>query len=109
MVSSSSGNSCHFCGKREDELAALLAGPPPLFICNECIALAGDIIAEEFDEEAPLALTVPAWEPTRDELRELERIRSELKQDEALIVEADGTIRRVQVTERGARTARTGR
>ena len=47
MPSSSSRNSCYFCGKREDEVAALVAGPPPLFICNECVALASDIIAEE--------------------------------------------------------------
>ena len=47
MPSSSSRNSCYFCGKREDEVATLVAGPPPLFICNECVALASDIIAEE--------------------------------------------------------------
>jgi len=32
MPSSSSRNSCYFCEKRADEVAALLAGPPPLFI-----------------------------------------------------------------------------
>ena len=91
MPSSSSRNSCYFCGKREDEVAALVAGPPPLFICNECVALASDIIAEE---EELFAQSVPAWEPTEDRLREL------LKQDEGLALEADGTIRRVQVIKR---------
>jgi len=71
-----------------------------LFICNECVALASDIIAEEFEEEALLARTLPAWEPTEDELRELERIGRELKQDEALAIGPDGTIRRVQVIKR---------
>ena len=92
MQSSSSGNSCYFCGKREDEVAALLAGPPPLFICNECVALAIDILIAE--EEELFAKSVPAWEPTEDRLREL------LKQDEGLALEADGTIRRVQVIKR---------
>jgi len=91
MPSSSSRNGCYFCGKREDEVAALVAGPPPLFICNECVALASDIIAEE---EELFAQSVPAWEPTEDRLREL------LKQDEGLALEADGTIRRVQVIKR---------
>ena len=100
MQSSSSGNSCYFCGKREDEVAALLAGPPPLFICDECVALASDIIAEE---EGLLAQPVPAWEPTEDQLRELQRIGRELKQDEALAVAPDGTIERVQVIQRAGR------
>jgi len=103
MPSSSSGGSCSFFGKLEDEVPALIAGPPRLFICNECVALASDIIAEEFEEEALLARTLPAWEPTEDELRELERIGRELKQDEALAVGPDGTIRRVQVIERADR------
>ena len=92
MPSNSSRNSCYFCGKREDEVAALLAGPPPLFICNECVALASDILIAE--EEELFAQSVPAWEPTEDRLREL------LKQDEGLALEADGTIRRVQVIKR---------
>ena len=98
MPSSSSRNSCYFCDKREDEVAALLAGPPPLFICNECLALASDILIAE--EEQLFAQSVPAWEPTEDQLRELQRLGRELKQDEALGVGPDGTIRRVQVIER---------
>jgi len=98
MPSSNSRNSCRFCGKREDEVAALLAGPPPLFICNECVALASDILIAE--EEELFAQSVPAWEPTEDQLREFQRIRRALKQDEGLAVEPDGTIRRVQVIKR---------
>ena len=98
MPSSSSRNSCYFCGKREDEVAALVAGPPPLFICNECVALASDILIAE--EEELFAQSVPAWEPTEDQLREFQRIRRALKQDEGLAVEPDGTIRRVQVIKR---------
>ena len=89
MPSSNSRNSCRFCGKREDEVAALLAGPPPLFICNECVALASDILIAE--EEQLLAQSVPAWEPTEDQLRELQRIGRELKHDEALAVAPEGT------------------
>jgi ATP-dependent protease Clp ATPase subunit len=101
MPSSRSRNSCYFCEKREDEVAALLAGPPPLFICNECVALACDILIAE--EEELFAQSAPAWEPTEDQLRELQRIGRELKPDEALSVEPGGTIGRVQITERAGR------
>ena len=37
---------CSFCGKSQHEVKKLIAGPT-VFICNECIALCTDIIAEE--------------------------------------------------------------
>ncbi len=36
---------CSFCGKRADEVRKLIAGPT-VFICDECVALCQDIIAE---------------------------------------------------------------
>lgn len=40
---------CSFCGKRTEEVHRMIAGPPPVsaIICNECIALCNQIIAEE--------------------------------------------------------------
>jgi ATP-dependent Clp protease ATP-binding subunit ClpX len=37
---------CSFCGKSQYEVTKLIAGPT-VFICNECIALCGDILKEE--------------------------------------------------------------
>jgi hypothetical protein len=34
---------CSFCGKSQDEVAKLIAGPT-VFICNECVALCTDIV-----------------------------------------------------------------
>ncbi|MDO5741560.1 MAG: ATP-dependent Clp protease ATP-binding subunit ClpX, partial [Vagococcus sp.] len=42
---------CSFCGKSQDEVRKIVAGPG-VFICNECIDLCKDIIDEEFYEEA---------------------------------------------------------
>ena len=42
---------CSFCGKRQDEVAKLIAGPT-VFICNECVDLCQDIIAGR-PHEAP--------------------------------------------------------
>ena len=41
---------CSFCGKSQDEVKKLIAGPN-VYICNECIALCGDIIEEEIEQK----------------------------------------------------------
>ena len=40
---------CSFCGKPQDQVRRLIAGPN-VYICNECIELCQDIIQEEFVE-----------------------------------------------------------
>ena len=37
---------CSFCGKSQQEVKKLIAGPS-VFICDECIELCNDIILEE--------------------------------------------------------------
>ena len=44
---------CSFCGKNRDEVRKLIAGPT-VYICDECIDLCNDIIAEEGDEDKDL-------------------------------------------------------
>ncbi len=44
---------CSFCGKSQDEVRKLIAGPT-VYICDECIDLCNDIIAEERDHEEAL-------------------------------------------------------
>ncbi|MBF8279334.1 MAG: clpX [candidate division NC10 bacterium] len=41
---------CSFCGKNQDDVRKLIAGPT-VYICDECIELCNDIIAEEWQEE----------------------------------------------------------
>ncbi len=38
---------CSFCGKSQHEVESLLTGSLPTYICNECVVLCGDIIAEK--------------------------------------------------------------
>jgi len=42
--------SCSFCGKSQKEVRKLIAGPT-VYICDECIELCNDIIAEEYQHE----------------------------------------------------------
>src|SRR6266487_1157983 len=44
---------CSFCGKSQDEVRKLIAGPT-VYICDECIDLCNDIIAEECDHDENL-------------------------------------------------------
>ncbi|MEK7385902.1 MAG: ATP-dependent Clp protease ATP-binding subunit ClpX, partial [candidate division NC10 bacterium] len=41
---------CSFCGKSQNDVRKLIAGPT-VYICDECIDLCNDIIAEEWEEE----------------------------------------------------------
>ncbi len=40
---------CSFCGKPQDQVRRLIAGPS-VYICDECVVLCQEIIAEEFDD-----------------------------------------------------------
>ena len=54
--------SCSFCGKSQREVRKLIAGPT-VYICDECIKLCNDIMAEEAEREdskPQVALPTPA-------------------------------------------------
>ena len=40
---------CSFCNKHQNDVRKLIAGPG-VYICDKCIALCDDIVAEEFEE-----------------------------------------------------------
>ncbi len=54
---------CSFCGKSQDMVRRLIAGPH-VYICNECIDLCHDLIQDEYDDESVYtgdgSLPVPA-------------------------------------------------
>ena len=47
---------CSFCGKSQDQVKKIVAGPG-VYICNECIDLCKDIIDEEFRDQVTEELT----------------------------------------------------
>jgi ATP-dependent Clp protease ATP-binding subunit ClpX len=60
--------SCSFCGKSQREVKKLIAGPT-VYICDECIELCNDIIAEEYGREEVPAPTSKVPKP-----REIKKI-----------------------------------
>jgi ATP-dependent Clp protease ATP-binding subunit ClpX len=53
---------CSFCGKSQKEVKKLIAGPT-VYICDECIGLCNDIIAEEVDREESFSSGTPLPKP----------------------------------------------
>ena len=58
---------CSFCGKSKDSVKKFISGPS-VYICNECISLCNEILAEEEDREQADAV-VPS--PTPIEIKEV--------------------------------------
>ena len=54
MAPRSNGLHCSFCGKNQAEVKKLIAGPN-VYICDECIHLCNDIIAEEVEKDELLS------------------------------------------------------
>jgi hypothetical protein len=38
---------CSFCGKSQHEVAKLIAGPPPVLICDECVNVCTEIVEDK--------------------------------------------------------------
>jgi ATP-dependent Clp protease ATP-binding subunit ClpX len=61
---------CSFCGKSKDAVRKFISGPS-VYICNECIALCNEILAEDEEREVAEAITqVPTPAEIKDILDE---------------------------------------
>ncbi len=58
---------CSFCGKSKDAVRKFISGPS-VYICNECIALCNEILAEDEEREVAEAITQV---PTPVEIKEV--------------------------------------
>src|SRR5271167_4660685 len=59
---------CSFCGKSKDSVRKFISGPS-VYICNECIALCNEILAEDEEREVAEAITqVPSPQEVKDVL-----------------------------------------
>jgi len=57
---------CSFCGKSKDSVRKFISGPS-VYICNECISLCNEILAEDEEREVAEAITqVPTPQEIKD-------------------------------------------
>lgn len=47
---------CSFCGKYQDQVKRLIAGPGGVYICDECVELCSEIIEEELNDDVEFDL-----------------------------------------------------
>ena len=57
---------CSFCGKAQGSVRRLIAGPGRVFICDECVRLCQQIIAEEGAHSAPAGAGAPRGIPPKE-------------------------------------------
>src|SRR5208282_5214674 len=74
---------CSFCGKSQDEVRKLIAGPT-VYICDECIDLCNDIIAEETDSEEAFSQSSAVPKPA-----EIKRVHNHYKRIDSQMVTGD--------------------
>lgn len=58
--------SCSFCGKNQNEVKKLIAGPTAL-ICNECVGISMDILSEE-QKTSPFSKSSKGGKPTPQDI-----------------------------------------
>lgn len=47
---------CSFCGKPQEQVKRLFAGPKDVYICDECVDVCADMLADDFDDEEEMEL-----------------------------------------------------
>lgn len=79
MVGKSSDSKvrCSFCGKPQEQVRKLIAGPNGAFICDECVDICSEIIEEEFArEEAEMQVETEIETPFEINLQKPEKLKA---------------------------------
>ena len=63
---------CSFCGKNQDQVKRLIAGPGAVYICDECVDLCREIIGEEGQGGAAARPAAPPARTPRELVRQLD-------------------------------------
>ena len=54
---------CSFCGKSQDAVRRMIAGPEGIYICDECVDICADIIEEEEYDDPEEGLNINLLKP----------------------------------------------
>jgi hypothetical protein len=60
-------NRCSFCGKRQEQVHHLIAGPGRVYICDECVFLSIKVIEGEGSSTVPLVCSLCGTAPLEDQ------------------------------------------
>lgn len=90
---------CSFCGKSRDQVRKLIAGPT-VYICDECVGLCNDIMAEEW-QEAKEALSSKLRKPAEINCHLDQYIIDQARAKKILSVAVHNHYKRIAVNETG--------
>ena len=88
---------CSFCGKSQNEVKKLIAGPG-VYICDECIELCDDIIAEEREREENTKATLKVPKPVDIKTHLDDYVIGQEKAKKALAVAVHNHYKRINAT-----------
>lgn len=54
---------CSFCGKTDEQVRKMIAGPDGAYICDECVGICSEIIEEEFEPDAEMSDEINLLKP----------------------------------------------
>ncbi len=60
------GHVCSFCKRQQDQVSRLIAGPDSVYICDECVDLCKEILADEEEFEPELDVFAPHMPTPRE-------------------------------------------
>jgi ATP-dependent Clp protease ATP-binding subunit ClpX len=87
--------SCSFCGKSQKEVKKLIAGPS-VFICDECISLCNEIIADELEKGEGSADRVKVPKPSAIKTTLDEYVIGQVKAKKVLAVAVHNHYKRIE-------------
>ena len=93
---------CSFCGRSADMIERLIAGPPEVYICNECVDLCNSILQRESTQRGKNPLRMKRVPPPREIKSELDKyVVGQEKAKKVLSVAVHNHYQRIISAERG--------
>ena len=94
---------CSFCGKSRDEVRKLIAGPT-VYICDECVNLCNDIIAEDWEEAKGRNLFQTSKNPPRSSITSINTSIGQDRAKKILAVAVHNHYKRISAKEKTSTT-----
>lgn len=89
---------CSFCGKSQDEVRKLIAGPT-VYICNECVDLCNEIVSEDRQQALELPLEASRLKPHDIKAHLDEHVIGQEKAKKVLAVAVHNHYKRIEAQE----------